>query len=474
MTLSTLTMNLDRRSGAPGESVASFLFQVIASDRPRSKPARHLLDDLDEVLLGRGLGAAERIDERTLRRLVIPVADAHVSSNHAKLERLLGRWTLIDLGSKNGTIVNAASAQRHALEDGDVVEIGRTLFVFRDSVTDTRAASASDDARQLGLDTLWPPLERATSTLAELARSRVSIVLRGETGTGKEVVARALHSLSGRRGPLVPVNCGALPPTLVESTLFGHKKGSFSGATDDQPGLVRASDGGTLFLDEIGDLPLASQTALLRVLQESEVMPVGASRPVRVDLRVVAATHHDLEAMVADGRFRSDLWARLSGHVHALPALRDRREDLGLIVAGILEQLATETPFARDVAIDLAAARAMLRYDWPRNIRELHKALSTAIVLAFAHRSPMVTLEHLPKAIANGPSRVEASCEDDEADDSSSRPLSQEEQRHRDELIALLREHHGNLAAIARVVGKGRTQVQRWLKRYALNAESYR
>jgi transcriptional regulator of acetoin/glycerol metabolism len=463
VTVSTLTLNLDRGAKKPGVDTKSYLFQVLACDRPRATPARHALDDVDEVLLGRGETRADRADEGRVRRLVVQLPDAHVSSRHAKLERLLGRWTLVDLGSKNGTLVDGEVVRQHELVDGESIEIGRTIFVFRDAVAVPRHAGA--DA--IGLPTLWPPLEHQHALLAELARARVPIVLSGETGTGKEVLARAIHAASGRRGAFVAVNCGALPPTLVESTLFGHKRGAFSGATEDSPGFVRASDGGTLLLDEIGDLPLASQTALLRVLQESEVTPVGGSRPVRVDLRVLAATHRDLEAMVTGGTFRSDLWARLSGHVHALAPLRDRREDMGLLIRSILDHLATETPFAAQVAIDVEAARALFRYAWPRNVRELHQALATAVLLAYASRSPTIAVEHLPAAIARP-----ASIDDDAPEPTSA--LSDEEQRHRDELVALLREHRGNLAAIARVVGKGRTQVQRWIKRYALDADAYR
>ena len=158
--------------------------------------------------------------------------------------------------------------------------------------------------------------------MATFARSQVPVLVSGETGTGKELIASAIHQLSGRPGPFVAVNCGAIAPNLVESELFGYRKGAFSGALEDRPGLVRSSEHGTLLLDEIGDLPLAAQAALLRVLQESEVLPVGGTRPVKVDLRVVAATHRDLGALAAQDRFRRDLLARLDGARIMLPALR--------------------------------------------------------------------------------------------------------------------------------------------------------
>src|SRR5437588_230906 len=172
------------------------------------------------------------------------------------------------------------------------------------------------------------------------ARARIPVLLLGETGTGKELIARAVHDLSGRTGPFLAVNCGALPETLVESELFGYRKGAFSGAYEDRPGLVRSSDKGTLLLDEIGSLPLPAQAALLRVLQEEEVVPVGATRPLRVNLRVVAATHEDLGVLASQELFRADLLARLSGFTLDLPPVRERREDVGLFLTSLLRKLA--------------------------------------------------------------------------------------------------------------------------------------
>ncbi len=198
---------------------------------------------------------------------------------------------------------------------------------------------------------------------------------------------------------------------------------------------MRGGDRGTLLLDEIGDLPLAAQAAMLRVLEEEEVLAVGAARPVKVDLRVVSATHRDLDALVAEERFRPDLLARLSGYVCALPPLRERREDFSLFVAALLTRLApagaTFTP---------EAVRALLRYEWPLNVRELEKCLASAVALAGGAR---IDLEHLPSAV-------------------------------RSELIALLRRHGGNVTAVARAMGKARTQVQRWLRRFGIDPLSFR
>src|SRR5262249_17642380 len=230
--------------------------------------------------------------------------------------------------------------------NGDLLQLGHTFFRFREDLPVTGAAIL--DARDLpDSGSLSPAFALVVERAAAVAPTRVPVLLRGETGTGKEVLAQLIHGLSGRAGPFVAVNSGAIPAELVESELFGHRKGAFSGALADHLGLVRTSDAGTLFLDEIGDLPLEAQPALLRVIQEREVTPVGAARPTAVDLRVIAATHRDLETLVAEGRFRQDLLARLDGVALDLPALRDRREDVPLLVARLLAKLAPGRPDLR-------------------------------------------------------------------------------------------------------------------------------
>jgi len=215
--------------------------------------------------------------------------------------------------------------------------------------------------------TFSPGLAYAFGTLARLSARPISILLRGETGTGKEVIASAIHELSRRRGDFIAVNCGALPATLLESELFGHQRGAFSGATADRRGLVRSADGGTLFLDEIGELPIGSQAAFLRVLQEHEVVPVGHDRPIAVDLRVIAATLRDLSGAIDAGRFRSDLYARIAGHVVELPALRERREDLGLVIPALCARIAGSHGSirrSRPASISITRARCSVSTDW--------------------------------------------------------------------------------------------------------------
>jgi len=254
------------------------------------------------------------------------------------------------------------------------------------------------------------------------------------------------------------VNCGALPPTLVEAALFGHRKGAFTGATDDRPGFVGAAADGTLFLDEIAELPAAAQATLLRVLQDGEVVAIGESRPRRIDLRVIAASHGDLGELVRAGRFREDLHARLAGFELTLPPLAQRKEDLGLLIAALLRRM---SPPVVELRLAPAAARALLLHDWPRNVRELDLALRSAVVLAAGRR---IELEHLPAAVqAAGAEPIEPAT-----------PFSPDEEALRDRLVEALREHAGNVAAVGRAMGKGRMQIHRWLKRFGLDLASYR
>jgi transcriptional regulator with GAF, ATPase, and Fis domain len=287
-------------------------------------------------------------------------------------------------------------------------------------------------------------------------------MLQGETGTGKELAARALHTWSGRGGPFVAVNCGALPEQLAESELFGVRRGAFTGAVEDRPGLVRSSSGGTLLLDEVGELPSLLQVKLLRVLQENEVQPVGAAQPVRVDLRVVTATHRDLAALVEEGGFRRDLFARLTGLEVEIPPLRDRRVDLGLLIPALLRRAGAPAAvhFSRE------AGRALFHWSWPHNVRELEKALALAVALAGDGR---IELSHLPEVVRTAPEP-----RPDPMAGHAVRPLSEADVTRRTELIEQLRAHHGNVSAVAREMGVARMQIQRWCRRFHLDPASFR
>jgi DNA-binding NtrC family response regulator len=236
-------------------------------------------------------------------------------------------------------------------------------------------------------------MQEVLSLVKRVAPSDATVLIRGESGTGKELIARAIHHASPRAaGPLVKVNCAALPETLLESELFGHEKGAFTGATSARKGRFELAHGGSLFLDEIGDLPLHLQVKLLRVLQEREFERVGSSRPVSVDVRLLAATHQNLEALVKDGRFRDDLYYRINVVTIALPPLRERREDLPLLIDHFLRALAAKN--GKTIrGLTREARDALLRYDYPGNVRELENLVERAVVLT---RDDVIALADLP------------------------------------------------------------------------------
>ena len=227
-----------------------------------------------------------------------------------------------------------------------------------------------------------PAMADLRATLAKVARSQAPVYIAGESGVGKELVARTIHDEGARAaGPFVPVNCGAIPAELMESEFFGHKKGSFTGAHADKPGLFQAAEGGTLFLDEVAELPMPMQVKLLRAIQEKSVRPVGANAEVSVDVRILSATHKNLAALVEDGRFRHDLYYRINVIELRVPPLRERREDLPLLADAILARLAAAQHRSRPV-LHADAVDALARYNFPGNVRELENILERAFALA--------------------------------------------------------------------------------------------
>ena len=304
-----------------GRSPAPGLFFVLWADSPGTRPSRHSLAHVKEAVIGRG----ERDATRSGSTLDLRFPDKQMSSQHARLSRGAGHWFLVDDKSKNGTFINGRRIDKAQLADGDVVEMGHTFWLFRAAVPGAadapldREGSLVAECGAPGMSTLSADMAAQLTEIVRAAPSAVPIFITGETGTGKEVMARAAHGLSGRTGAFIAVNCGAIPESLLENALFGHAMGAFTGAARDEPGLVQAADKGTLFLDEIGDLPLSSQPRFLRVLEQKEVTPVGKTKPTPVDIRLVTATHHDLEKQVAAGDFREDLWARLASFTIRLP-----------------------------------------------------------------------------------------------------------------------------------------------------------
>ncbi|TMQ13161.1 MAG: sigma-54-dependent Fis family transcriptional regulator, partial [Deltaproteobacteria bacterium] len=344
----------------PTPACAGSLTLMFESGRPcATRPIT--LGELDALTVGRASTArtAQLSTVGGERRLTLEIADRRMSVVHAQLRLTPEGWSIEDASSKNGTRINGLEVSRAILRSGDLVELGRSFFAFRDDIPHPVRSDTPEPPLELA--TRNPALARQFHDLIAIARSSIPIVVRGEPGTGKEVVAQAVHQLSGRSGPLQAVNCGALSRSLLESELFGYRKGAFSGAQEDRPGLIRSADKGTLLLDEIGDLPLECQPALLRVLQEGELVPVGGVKAIRVDVRIIAATHRALDDMVARETFRADLLARLTGFTVALPPLRARREDLG----ALLQDLFARHAPSRTESIELSPTAIRALYAYP-------------------------------------------------------------------------------------------------------------
>ena len=419
------------------------------------------------------------------------VPEQAVSRQHARIAFDGARWILTDLGSRNGTMVDGLFVTSDVeLEHMHEIRVGDALFKFVANGAESFAAYHIDgrvvsDPRPRHCTALvggWQ-MQLIAADLERIAPTRLSCVILGETGTGKEVAASELHRASARRGSLQAVNCAAIPHNLLESELFGYRRGAFSGADRDKPGLMKLADGGTLFLDEIGDMPLEAQAKLLRVLQSGEVFPLGATAAERIDVRVVCATHRDLDRHVKDGRFRGDLYARVSEHVVKLPALRERKEDVYQ-----LARLFCRRYGRPELGFSFSFAVALLHYDWPFNVRELESCMKRAAALA---GGDVIDVGQLPEAMASlmrdygqrGPSSTAISDRESRMPGPLSHPAgpasppvpsSRRPPPSEGELRDLLTRHRGNIAAVGRDLGKERMQVHRWMKRYGISVEEYR
>ncbi|MDY0267767.1 sigma 54-interacting transcriptional regulator [Trichloromonas sp.] len=357
----------------------------------------------------------------------------------------------------HGSIAEAVAATR------------RGVFSFLTKPVDSRAlleevrkalnlSGAKPGALPAGKEAAWrqeiitrsPLMEDLLGRLKLVAESDSSVLLLGESGTGKELLARAIHQAGPRvAGPFVAVNCGSIPEALLESELFGHTKGAFTGATQDYAGLFKSANGGTLLLDEIGDMPLALQVKLLRVIQEKQVRSVGSTRVEPVDVRIVSATHRDLEAAVADGRFRQDLYYRLNVVCLEVPNLARRREDIPLLAEHFRKTLAARsgkklTGFAPE------AMELLLNAAWPGNIRQLLNVVEQAVALA---TTPVISADLLQVALRESPEKIPSLAE-------ARRKFEQ------DYLVRLMQMTRGNVSQAARIADRNRTDFYKLLQRH--------
>jgi len=301
-----------------------------------------------------------------------------------------------------------------------------------------------------------PEMEKLYRIIAKAAHSNHPVLIMGESGTGKEMVARAIH-FSGpyRDKPFIPVDCGSLVPTLIESELFGYVKGAFTGAGQPKDGLLAIAEGGTAFLDEIGEMPVDLQAKLLRAIQEKEIRPVGSTKRVPINVRILAATNRDLERAVSQGAFRRDLYFRLNVLSLRIPPLRERRQDIPLLAGHFLDRMTRSSGFERTLSDD--AMKAMLAYDWPGNVRELENCLERACALT---TGPVIHVQDLPSSIHGAVSLLS------EAGNGSPRILPMAE-LEKQTILSTITQLNGDKLLAARMLGIGKTTLYRKLKEYS-------
>ncbi len=405
-----------------------------------------------ELVLGRDPGCAVRLDGND------------VSRRHAVIKRIAPDPTpfIVDLDSHNGVRVNGRAVASAPLGRGDVVRAGGWVGVV---------ASSPGEFGEIGPGLLGGAVLRASvAPLRQAAPSNLTIILEGETGTGKEIVTRGVHAWSGRPGPLVAVNCAALPEGLAEGELFGYRRGAFTGADRASPGFFRSAQGGTLLLDEVSDLPLPLQAKLLRVLQEGEVQPLGETRPVPVDVRIVVASQQPLMDAVKEGRFRPDLLARLDGITVRLPPLRLRKEDVPHLFSHMLRELTS----GRAPAVEGDVVERLCIHDWPFNVRELVQLVRQLLVLHPGES--LLRAAHLPARIGSRPGDVVPGRT---AGKPGSRPEASStaasgEAVELPALLVALRASGGNVARASAMLGITRQRAYRLMEGHAVDLDAIR
>ena len=332
------------------------------------------------------------------------VAISSILRQHCRLRKIDGRFQILDLENRSGTLVNGRSVKEEWLKHGDEIAVGDSVFMFL--MEDERHDEHCKDSRQA---TLLSPMRIERTLIGEGARMleidrflmRVApadstVLIEGESGTGKELAARALHRHSNRcKKPFVAINCAAIPDSLLEDDLFGHERGAFTGAVCQKKGRLEVADGGVVFLDEIGELAPALQVKLLRVLQEREFERLGGTRPIQVNIRLIAATNCDLNEAVSTGKFRQDLYYRLAVVKLKMPSLRERKEDIHQLANHFVQKYAKRCN-VNPKPISREAIACLTNHDWPGNVRELENAIEHALVLGHAE---CVSPQDLPESV---------------------------------------------------------------------------
>lgn len=425
-----------RRASAPGEEE---LTETLEIERNTGRGPWFLEVGSASACEPVTLRAGERTTLGSGTHAGVRIRDPAVSARHCSVQGTERGVFVEDLGSKNGVFVGAAQV-KSALLDARAADfvIGRTVIHVR---SELREDGCGLEAGLPGLVGNSGPMRRVASEVRRHARMRVPVLLHGESGTGKDVVAQALHALGNRSGQYVPLNVGALPESLADAELFGHRRGAFTGAIANRAGAFEQAHKGTLFLDEVADLPPAVQIKLLRVVEDGKVRPVGATEFVSVDVRVISASWASLPDYVIDGRFRADLYHRLSTVVIRIPPLRERKSDLSLLSEALLARMCQDVG---PKALSSAALSRLVAHDWPGNVRELMSVLYRAAVASPGHEIAAHDLDF------GAPSRRgPVKCTN----------LTPEEARE------LLARSGNNVSAAARAARVARSTFRSWLER---------
>jgi DNA-binding NtrC family response regulator len=383
--------------------------------------------------------------------------DPTVSRHHAIIEESGKGYVLRDLGSTNGTYLNGILIKEAYLEYGSIIDLGNTRLQF--VPLEERVEIPPSEEQYFG-DVFGRSVEmrRIFTMLKKISPSDITVTIEGETGTGKELVARGIHSHSQRvKGPFVVIDCGSISRSLIESELFGHEKGAFTGATQARSGAFEMADGGTIFIDEIGELGLEMQPKLLRVLEQREVRRVGGNEVFQVDVRVIAATNKDLVTEVQKGRFREDLFYRISAVRIHLPPLRERGEDIPLLAQKFTRELSEPYRGAEDVTVSAEALEILRHNHWPGNVRELKNVITRAMAMG---SDKVLRLRDFIIPLSS-----EGKTEASSLDSLVGKTLEEIEKAA---IMKTLRAHSGNKSAAARVLGIAYSTLYEKIKKYGL------
>jgi len=434
-----------------------------------------------EVLTGPDAGLIRDVEAPVIRIGArrgndVQLSDSKVSGLHCEIRLDDRGYRLRDLDSTNGTYVSSLRINDVYIVAGSQIALGGTRLKF-EPLGESVEIELADTDRYGSMIGRSVKMREMFARLEKLARSDATVLVTGETGAGKELVAEALHDNSPReKGPFVVLDCGSIPPNLIESELFGHERGAFTGATGSYAGAFERANGGTVFLDEIGELPLNMQPKLLRVLERKEVRRVGGTKTIEVDVRIVAATNRDLGVEVNRGRFREDLYYRLAvARVH-VPPLRDRKDDLPLLIEHIL----ATTPGGEAAQIAQETIDLMMKHDWPGNVRELRNVIERAVLLAESpenedslRRAPAPVPRSEPSVTVT-PSQTATSTDAQMTVPvdvtipfkmAKQNVISEFERRY---ISRLLAQHDGNISAAARAAGIDRMSIHKMLHRLGL------